>query len=60
MLQFEVLILESRAINGFSTSAVMVGEVSSLTHAARSNEWRGACWESGKNELIGTFHNKRD
>ena len=40
VLQFEVLIFESRAINGLSTRAVMVGEVSSLTHAAKTRDWR--------------------
>lgn len=40
VLQFEVLIFESRAINGLSTCAVMVGEVSSLTHAAKSKDRR--------------------
>jgi len=39
MLQFEVLIFEARAINGLPTGPVMVGEVSSLTHTARSMKW---------------------
>jgi len=38
MLQFEVFIFETRAVNGLSTSPVVVGEVSSLTHAARSKK----------------------
>lgn len=32
MLQGEVLILEFRSIDGFSTSAVVIGEITTLAH----------------------------
>lgn len=37
MSQLEVLILEPGAIDGFSTGAVVVGEITTLTHEIRDH-----------------------
>lgn len=37
MSQLKVLVLESGAINGFSTGTIVVGEITTLTHEIRNH-----------------------
>jgi len=42
VFQLEILIFELRSINGLSASAIMIGEISSLTHEIRNDSVEGA------------------
>lgn len=42
VLQLEVLVLELVAVDGLTTSAVVIGEIATLTHEVRNHTVEGA------------------